>query len=47
MDNSWAPRKTNWGKVKKNGYLGYKEKKVQYKCIIVFLDDSPKSCNQW
>ena len=27
VDNSWAPRKTNWGKVKKIGYLGYKAKK--------------------
>ena len=26
MDNNWALRKTNWGKVKKIGYLGYKEK---------------------
>ena len=33
MDNSWASRrKTNWGKLKKIGYLGYK-KKMQYKFL--------------
>ena len=42
MDNSWALRKTNWGKVKKIDYLGYKETKIQYKKNMVFLNDSPK-----
>ena len=26
MDNSWAPRKQKWGKVKWVGYLGYKDR---------------------
>ena len=27
MDNNWALRKTNWVKVKKIDYLGFKKKK--------------------
>ena len=30
MDNSWAPRRKNWGKFKTIGYSGYKGK-IQYK----------------
>ena len=25
LNNNWAPRKKNWGKVKKIGYLEYKK----------------------
>ena len=37
MDSYWAPRKkTNWGKVKKFGYLGYKERKCSKSKIGYF-----------
>ena len=36
MDNSWAPRKKIWAKIKKIGYLEYKKKKCSINDIGYF-----------
>ena len=42
LDNSWAPRKTKWGIVKKIGYLGFMEKKCSISKIRKILMIPPK-----